>query len=376
MRKNPRAVFAQSSDIKSRTFLQYRHDMKKKAIAELEVKEWLEETLSKQSRKKVTVEKSGGDAHVWFLRTGKISGDPDYKVWAGGECMEYEFQYSDSADLDFFDFKVSKIGKKAKGKRIPHKNRKFVYIIKPTLQYAVFDPAWVMQNGKVAGVPAWGNRTAYRVPRDIFAGIMSRDVHLRPIVDSINRKNDLLDFQAAFLEREERRLSAALQKTVDDDEAFSIIPKTLKGFYESCFLMNRMQKHPQNRNLWIVYLATYLSDNLNSLELSRFVFSLDYLYSSIEMLEQDELRTVAKSIAAVAKLLDRHHAENFRTSNDLSPREEIRNYLFSVNLYEDLVQDVILNYMKEERSRELPPVTKIFQTVKDIEKVHAEIRKK
>lgn len=50
MRKNPRAVFAQSSDIKSRTFLQYRHDMKKKAIAELEVKEWLQEALSKQSR--------------------------------------------------------------------------------------------------------------------------------------------------------------------------------------------------------------------------------------------------------------------------------------------------------------------------------------
>lgn len=110
--------------------------------------------------------------------------------------------------------------------------------------------------------------------------------------------------------------------------------------------------------------------------MSRFVFSLDYLYSGIETLEQNELRTVIKSIAAVAKLLDRHHAANFRTSNVLSPREEIRNYLFSVNPYEDLVQDVILNYMKEERNRELPPITKIFQTVKDIEKVHAEIRKK
>jgi hypothetical protein len=36
MKTNSKIIYAQSSDIKSRTYLEYRKDMKKKAIAELE----------------------------------------------------------------------------------------------------------------------------------------------------------------------------------------------------------------------------------------------------------------------------------------------------------------------------------------------------
>ena len=36
-----KTIYAQSSDIKSRTYLEYRKDMKQKAIAELEVLPWL-----------------------------------------------------------------------------------------------------------------------------------------------------------------------------------------------------------------------------------------------------------------------------------------------------------------------------------------------
>jgi hypothetical protein len=41
MKLDGKTIYAQSSDIKSRTYLEYRRDMKKKAIAELEVLEWL-----------------------------------------------------------------------------------------------------------------------------------------------------------------------------------------------------------------------------------------------------------------------------------------------------------------------------------------------
>ena len=134
MKKDPRAVYAQSSDIRSRTFLQYRHDMKKKAIAELEVMEWLEKLLSKKRKQQVSVSKSGGDKHIWFLRSGKISSAPDYEITIDGKSEFCEFQYAENGELNFFDFKVSKVGKMKDGVREPHKDRKFVYIIKSTCQ--------------------------------------------------------------------------------------------------------------------------------------------------------------------------------------------------------------------------------------------------
>ena len=45
MKLDGKTMYAQSSDIKSRTYLQYRKDMKKKAIAELETLGWLENKL-------------------------------------------------------------------------------------------------------------------------------------------------------------------------------------------------------------------------------------------------------------------------------------------------------------------------------------------
>lgn len=127
-----KAIYAQSSDIKSRTYLEYRFDMKKKAIAELEITQWFENKLKElHNAENVTVEKSGGDAHMWFLRVGKISGAPDYEAHIDGNVCRFEFQYASRDDLDFYDFKVSKVGKKVKGKRIPHTDREFLYVLKP-----------------------------------------------------------------------------------------------------------------------------------------------------------------------------------------------------------------------------------------------------
>ena len=51
MKSDTKTVYAQSSDIKSRTYLEYRKDMKQKAIAELEVLSWLREKIKKTERK-------------------------------------------------------------------------------------------------------------------------------------------------------------------------------------------------------------------------------------------------------------------------------------------------------------------------------------
>ena len=114
-KKDAKLVYAQSSDIKARTYIEYRKDMKKKAIAELEIKDWLEKNLKKElKRSDITVEKYGGDKFSWFLRGGGITREPDFVVKdAKGNAISYvEFQYADKEDLQHFDFKVSKVGKK------------------------------------------------------------------------------------------------------------------------------------------------------------------------------------------------------------------------------------------------------------------------
>jgi hypothetical protein len=62
MKKDAKMIYAQSSDIKARTYLEYRRDMKKKAIAELEIREWIEEKLERElGYGNIKVEKYGGD---------------------------------------------------------------------------------------------------------------------------------------------------------------------------------------------------------------------------------------------------------------------------------------------------------------------------
>jgi len=69
-----KTIYAQSSDIKSRTYLEYRKDMKKKAIIELELQEWLNETAKKVFEdRSLKIKKGGGDKFIWFLRKGGIT---------------------------------------------------------------------------------------------------------------------------------------------------------------------------------------------------------------------------------------------------------------------------------------------------------------
>ena len=252
--------------------------MKKKAIAELEAMDWLREKLVlRHKTDAVRVCKSGGDAHIWFLRTSKISGEPDYVADIDGKAHLFEFQYADRDDLTFYDFKVSKVGKKIKGKRHPHQDREFLYIIKPLRQWAIFTPSWVMENGKVEGVPAWGNRTAYRIPKGEFESIFASDSGLSDVIERIDQKIKILDFQSNFLRKESEKLSRELEDVVDHKQEFRIIPKTLEGFYKACFLMEKIKRYPTNRGMWLIYGASFYSDSINSRELARLMYALDFL---------------------------------------------------------------------------------------------------
>ena len=203
MKKDTKTIYAQASDIKSRTYLEYRKDMKQKAIAELEVLPWLRSKI-KKTDKKAYVEKFGGDKFIWFLRKGGITREPDFIVKYCTKKNEYiEFQYA-KEELKAYDFKVSKIAPKDKKlkKRIPKKDTKILYIIKPTNEVAILKPSWIVCNSKETIAPAWGNAPVFRVPKEKITKILQKDNQLTVVCNLIDKKNKILDFQHTAIEQD------------------------------------------------------------------------------------------------------------------------------------------------------------------------------
>ncbi|NMC00572.1 MAG: hypothetical protein GYA35_09865 [Thermoanaerobaculaceae bacterium] len=373
MKLDGKTIYAQSSDIKSRTYLEYRKDMKKKAIAELEILEWLERKVKElYPRKKVKVYKSGGDKFLWFLRKGGVSRDADFiaEIDDVGK-IEFEFQYAEKVDLDFYDFKVSKVAKKKGGKHEPIKEKYFVYIHKPQRKYAVFKPEWVLQNGEYGMVEAWRSY-AFRVPKEKFERLLNPDRKLNSLCWRIDAKNFILNFQHALIDINKDKLSYLLQGVIDENKIEKIIPKDLDSFFKICFILDNLNKIPQNANLWVVYLLSYINKSITLENISKIVYCIDFLYSKID-LEPNELTQLIGKVNDLIELINEFYQNDgsYRSSLTSSPLDETRYALFSINLLEDLIQDMIYYYSVEE----LKPIKKIFEKVKNIEKTYRLIKR-
>jgi hypothetical protein len=59
---------------------------------------------------------------------------------------------------------------------------------------------------------------------------------------------------------------------------------------------------------------------------------------------------------------------SYKSSITLSPLEETRYALFSINLLEDLIQDMIYYY--PELAKELKPINKIYENVESVDEVY------
>jgi len=372
MKLDGKTIYAQSSDIKSRTYLEYRRDMKRKTIAELEVLEWLEGKVKQlYPKKQVEVYKSGGDKFLWFLRKGGISREPDYIAEIDDKEVEIEFQYGGGGiqDDNIFDFKTSKIGRKVKGqeKRIP-KNMLFLYLFRGAPTKFAFLPAeWIFKKGVEGVAPAWGNREVYKISGKQLLTKVQDDPSLQRIWRCINAKLFILDFQHELLDINKDKLSHLFQGVIDENKIVKVIPKDLESFFKVCFILDNMNKIPQNANLWLVYLLSYINQDTSLEDISKITYCIDFLYSKIE-LEQNELSHL---VSKVKELLERvkilyHEDGSYRSSLKVSPLDETRYALFSINLLEDLIQDMIFYYS----SIELKPIKKIYENVEDIEKTH------
>jgi len=371
MKLDGKTIYAQSSDIKSRTYLEYRRDMKKKAIAELEVLEWLENKVKElYPRKLVKVYKSGGDKFLWFLRKGGVSREPDFIAEVDDKKIEFEFQYAEKGDLDFYDFKVSKVARKKGNKREPIENKFFVYIHKPLLKYAIFKPEWVLKNGEYGMVEAWRSY-AFRVPKEKFERLLKPDNTLKSLCQRIDAKNFILNFQHALIDINKDRLSYLLQGVIDENKIVKIIPKDLDSFFKVCFILDNLNKIPQNANLWLIYLLSYINENVSLEEISKIVYCIDFLYSKIE-LQPNELTQLVSKIKELKKRIESLYQTDgsYRSSLTSSPLDETRYALFSINLLEDLIQDMIYYYSVTE----LKPVKKIYENVRDIQKTYKLIK--
>ncbi|MBI4824537.1 MAG: hypothetical protein HY805_09970 [Nitrospirae bacterium] len=365
MKLDAKTIYAQSSDIKSRTYLEYRRDMKKKAIAELEVLEWLEGKIKGlYPKKKVLVYKSGGDRFLWFLRKGGVSREPDFIAEVNGSKIEFEFQYAEKADLEFYDFKISKVAKKKGGKQEPIENKFFAYIHKPLQKYAIFKPEWIVKNGEYGMVEAW--RTyAFRISKDRFERVLKPDFTLEKLCQLIDAKNFILNFQHKLVDIHKEKLSHLLQGVVDENKVIKIIPKDLDSFFKVCFILDNLSKIPQNANLWLIYLLSYISDNISLEDVSKITYCIDFLYSKIELKQNELTRLVDSTKGLLAKVKMYYNGDgSYRSSLSESPLNETRYALFSINLLEDLIQDIIFYYP----ATELKPIKKIYENVEDVGK--------
>lgn len=367
MKLDAKTIYAQSSDIKSRTYLEYRKDMKKKAIAELEVLEWVESKVKElYPKKQVKVYKSGGDKFLWFLRKGGVSREADFIAEIEGEKSEFEFQYAEKADLEYYDFKVSKVVKKKGGKHEPIKDKSFIYIHKPSLKYAIFKPECVLKNSEYGIVEAWRSY-AFRVPKEKFERLLKPEPNLKSLCQRIDAKNFILNFQHALIDINKDKLSYLLQDVIDENKIVKIIPKEMDSFFKVCFILDNLNKIPQNANLWLIYLLSYINKNISLEEISKIVYCIDFLYSKIE-LKSNELTQLVNSVKELmGKIKGLYQNDgSYKSSLMSSPLEETRYALFSINLLEDLIQDMIYYYSV----KELEPVKRIYENVGDVDKTY------
>ena len=361
--------YAQSSDIKARSFREYRHDMKKKAVAELEFLAFLQALLAP-----ARVEKHGADKDLWFLqRSGTLTQEPDYVcVWLDGRRMLYEFQYAEGIErLKYLDFKVSKVGRKKAGRRIPHGDRNFFYVVKPTGQYAFIEPDWIIRNGKEAPVPAWGNRVAFRVALENFQEILvDGEGGLQDAIAATDDKNLLLEYQRNFLIQNATEFSRELQNAVDRKKLVTIVPTTLEGFFRICFLMERMDERPLSPGVWLVYLMSFFREGLAPAEIARWMFAFDFLYFHADGLSGNEERVVREALDGAWSEISAWQSRDgaFVRDPSISPVEETVAVLHAANLLEDVQQDFAVRYGHERKVR------RIFDVLADFSRTARFIR--
>ena len=196
---------------------------------------------------------------------------------------------------------------------------------------------------------------------------------MEQVVNVVDDKNYLLEFQSEFMEQEARRLSRELQQVVDEERLLSIVPRTLEGFYRVCFLLDRIGKQPDAPGVWLVYLMSFFNDAMSAVELARYIYALDFLYFKCRSVQENERIALENAITQAMAYIERRFATAgegmLTTGPNEAPVDAMRQIIFAINLIEDIRQDAAVNF-----GAATPQVRTIFDTIPDMPLVAAYIR--
>ena len=234
-------------------------------------------------------------------------------------------------------------------------------------KFAFLSPKWILENGKEENVSAWRS-PGIRVRKDVFlTQFEDGGTELQLVLQKMYDKLTLLDYQNKFLERESKLLSKKLQGVIDDNKTFSIIPRTLKGIYEVCFFMDKIDRMPDSPNIWLVYLSSFKIDDMSSIDFARYMYAFDFVYFKCQDFKENELRSVKRmilnSIQKIQCQIDCNNQE-FKTDINESLKNTILHLLFSINLLEDIQQDSIVNF-----NLDIDEVNRIFELIPNVSKI-------
>ena len=240
-----------------------------------------------------------------------------------------------------------------------------MYIIKPTYEFALIEPEWIVNNSERSVAAAWGNAPVFRVKKEDFKKILRKDEELKKVCENIDKKIFILNFQHKAIDKEKDKLSYLLQSVIDENKIVKIMPKTLDGFFKVCFILDNLEKTPENANLWLVYLLSYVDQKLNSYELFQLIYCLDFLYPRIE-LKKNELTLLVKKIKEILNKINTFAKKDgsYQSDKKLAPLEDTRYSLFVINIIEDLIQDILYYYSN---NINLEPITRIYQNISNLD---------
>ena len=219
---------------------------------------------------------------------------------------------------------MSKVGKKRLGERQPHVDREFFYVIKNVNMHAFFTPEWVLNKGEYGFVSAWRS-WAYRVPDETFLSVFNEGGGaLEGVIRNVEDKNYLLEFQHEFISSENAKLSRQLQLVVDEESVFKIVPRTLEGFYQVCYILDKIGKEPDAPGVWLVYLLTFFRDDMGARDFARLMYALDFLYFKCADVRQNEKAVIRQAVEnATAYIKSRSKSDGSVASDPRqSPIEE------------------------------------------------------
>lgn len=374
MAMDGKTAFAQTSSSVERNWARHKLDMKGKAIVELEFMPLLQQMLVERFEDhQIAVRKHGAGSELWF-NTGNSSTDaPDYEAtFSDGTSRLYEFQFADKPGLPSFDFKASKIRRKVRGKNeyAVHREREFFYVARHEKMVGFVSPQWIYDNGEYGMVSAWKSQ-AYRVPREAFLNHLGEgDGRLAEILEVVEGKKYLLEFQHGFLSDQKDRLSSRLGRVVDEKEKFEIAPNTIKGLFETCLIMSSVERSPDDPDIWLIYLLTHLEkEDLTPFELAMIAFSIDFLYFG-RLEKTSEFPTenriyILRGIDLMESHIQRFTWNQSSIDSKTSLLEQVRQMLFVVSQFEDWRQHVAHAWDSIASSDAVRKARRIFEDIPD-----------